>query len=58
MEQFTQPVEGQNDGQEAAVDHPLPVKAGQPPECTLFFPFYGLTIGANHTARAYFCATL
>ena len=28
MEQFTKPVEGQNDGQEAAADHPLPVKAG------------------------------
>ena len=27
MEQFTQPVQGQNDGQEAAADHPLPVKA-------------------------------
>ena len=29
MEQFTQPVEEQNDSQEAAADHPLPVKAGR-----------------------------
>ncbi|MDE0080021.1 MAG: hypothetical protein OXO50_21050 [Caldilineaceae bacterium] len=29
MEQFTKPVEGQNDGQEASADHPLPVNAGR-----------------------------
>jgi len=29
MEQFTKPVKGQNDGQEAAADHPLPIKAGR-----------------------------
>ena len=29
MEQFAQPVEGQNDGQEAEADHPLPVMAGR-----------------------------
>ena len=28
MEQIVEPVEGQNDAQEAAADHPLPVKAG------------------------------
>ena len=27
MEQFTEPVEGQHDGQETAADHPLPIKA-------------------------------
>ena len=39
MEQFTESVEGQNDGQEAEADLPLPIKAGQPPGCALFFPF-------------------
>ena len=29
MEQFTGPGEGQNDGQETAADHPLPIKAGR-----------------------------
>ena len=29
MEQFTQPVEGQTDGQEASADRPLPIKAGR-----------------------------
>jgi len=29
MEQFTDPVEGQNDDQEAAADHPFPIKAGR-----------------------------
>ena len=29
MEQFTDPVEGQNDGQEEAADNPLPIKAGR-----------------------------
>ena len=51
MEQFTEPVEEQNDGQETAAAHPLPVKAGQLPECTLFFPVRGLTIGTHHTRR-------
>ena len=48
MEQFTQPVEGQNDGQETAADHPLQVKAGRIRLNAHFFPFRGLTIGANH----------
>ena len=50
MEQFTEPLEGQNDGQESAADHPLPNQGrAHSPECTLLFPFRGLKIGANHT---------
>ena len=29
MEQFTEPVEGQKDAQEAAADRPSPIKAGR-----------------------------
>ena len=38
MEQFTAPVEGQNDGQETAADHPLPIMVGRIRLSAPYFP--------------------
>ena len=40
MEQFTEPVEGQNDGQEAAADQLLPIKAGRSRLNAPYFPHF------------------
>ena len=54
MERLTQRVGGRFGGQEAAVQHN---GRPHPSGCTLFFPFRGPVIGANHTEILYYATS-